>query len=89
MLSVPAGGGVGLEQNIVAFNNLCFHQRGPLEGQFQGHLGVADPLPAAIASQVAGTKRIHGQSVAKAAHKPRKMRWNQELRVAKPPNNWG
>ncbi len=45
MLNEPAGGGVGPEQNIVAFNSVCTHQGGPLAGQFQGDKGIAGPCP--------------------------------------------
>ncbi len=44
-LSERAGGGVGPDQNIVAFNASCTHQGGPLSGQFHGDLGVAGPCP--------------------------------------------
>ena len=44
-LNEPAGGGVGPEQNVVAFNSFCTHQGGPLAGQFHGDLGVAGPCP--------------------------------------------
>ena len=45
MLDEPAGGGVGPDDNIVAFNSLCPHQGGPLAGQFHGDKGVAGPCP--------------------------------------------
>lgn len=45
MLAEPAGGGVGPDQNVVAFNTACSHQGGPLTGQFHGDLGVAGPCP--------------------------------------------
>ena len=44
-LNEPAGGGVGPDQNVVAFNSLCTHQGGPLAGQFHGDRGVAGPCP--------------------------------------------
>ncbi len=44
-LSEPAGGGVGPEQNVVAFNSFCTHQGGPLAGRVRGDLGVAGPCP--------------------------------------------
>jgi len=44
-LNEPAGGGVGPEQNVVAFNSFCPHQGGPLAGQFHEDLGVAGPCP--------------------------------------------
>ncbi len=45
MLDEPAGGGVGPEQNVVAFNSLCTHQGTSLSGQFHGDIGVAGPCP--------------------------------------------
>ena len=44
-LSEPAGGGVGPDQNIVAFNNYCTHQGTPLQGAIKGDIGVAGPCP--------------------------------------------
>jgi len=44
-LSEPAGGGVGPEHSVVAFNSFCTHQGGPLVGRVQGDLGVAGPCP--------------------------------------------
>ncbi len=44
-LSEPAGGGVGPEQNVVAFNSFCTHQGGPLAGRVHGDLSVAGPCP--------------------------------------------
>lgn len=45
MLNERAGGGIGPEQNVVAFNSFCTHQGGPLAGQFQGQKGIAGPCP--------------------------------------------
>ena len=45
MLNERAGGGIGPEQNVVAFNSFCTHQGGPLAGQFQGEKGIAGPCP--------------------------------------------
>ncbi len=44
-LPEPAGGGVGPEADVVAFNSFCTHQGGPLAGQFHPELGVAGPCP--------------------------------------------
>ncbi|MGB3715176.1 MAG: arsenate reductase (azurin) small subunit [Candidatus Promineifilaceae bacterium] len=44
-LSEPAGGGVGPDQDVVAFNSFCPHQGGPLTGQFHDDIGVAGPCP--------------------------------------------
>ncbi len=44
-LGEPAGGGVGPDQNVVAFNSFCTHQGGPLTGQVHGEIGVAGPCP--------------------------------------------
>jgi arsenite oxidase small subunit len=45
MLNEPAGGGIGRENNVVAFNSFCTHQGGPLAGQFHADSGVAGPCP--------------------------------------------
>jgi len=45
MLNEPAGGGIGPDKNVVAFNSFCTHQGGPLAGQFHTDLGVAGPCP--------------------------------------------
>jgi arsenite oxidase small subunit len=45
MLDEPAGGGVGPDNNVVAFNTFCPHQGGPLSEQFHGDIGVAGPCP--------------------------------------------
>ncbi|MBI4787302.1 MAG: arsenate reductase (azurin) small subunit [Chloroflexi bacterium] len=44
-LGVPAGGGIGPEQDVVAFNNLCAHQGGPLTGKFNAKHQVLGPCP--------------------------------------------
>jgi arsenite oxidase small subunit len=44
-LNEPAGGGVGPDNDVVAFNTFCPHQGGPLSEQFQGDVGVAGPCP--------------------------------------------
>jgi arsenite oxidase small subunit len=44
-LGKPAGGGVGPDSDIVAFNSFCTHQGGPLAGKFQADPGVAGPCP--------------------------------------------
>ena len=35
-LGVPAGGGIGKDRDVVAFNNFCTHQGGVLSGTYQG-----------------------------------------------------
>jgi arsenite oxidase small subunit len=45
MLEEPAGGGIGPDNNVVAFNSFCTHQGGPLAGQFHTDIGVAGPCP--------------------------------------------
>lgn len=35
-LGVPAGGGIGPEHDVVAFNNFCTHQGGDLSGTYKG-----------------------------------------------------
>lgn len=44
-LGEAAGGGVGPDQDIVAFNSFCTHQGGPLVGKFNTAAGVAGPCP--------------------------------------------
>ncbi len=44
-LAERAGGGIGPDQNVVAFNSFCTHQGGPLAGQFHDDIGVAGPCP--------------------------------------------
>jgi len=44
-LGVPAGGGVGPGQEIVAFSMLCTHMGGPLAGQYRGQYKVLGPCP--------------------------------------------
>lgn len=44
-LGVPAGGGLGREQDIVAFNQQCTHQGGPLDGTFKPQHQVLGPCP--------------------------------------------
>ncbi len=44
-LREPAGGGVGPDANVVAFNSFCTHQGGPLVDQIHADLGVAGPCP--------------------------------------------
>ncbi len=44
-LGQRAGGGVGPNRDIVAFNSFCTHQGGPLAGLFRADLGVAGPCP--------------------------------------------
>lgn len=44
-LGVPAGGGVGPQGDIVAFNTLCTHMGGPLGGTYKGAYKVLGPCP--------------------------------------------
>lgn len=44
-LGQPAGGGVGPEQDIVAFNALCTHQGGSLRGLYNSEHRVVGPCP--------------------------------------------
>lgn len=44
-LGRPAGGGIGPDSDVVAFNAFCTHQGGPLAGQFRADPGVAGPCP--------------------------------------------
>lgn len=40
-----AGGGVGPDQDVVAFNAFCTHMGGSLQGAYQGQHKVAGPCP--------------------------------------------
>jgi len=44
-LGVPAGGGGGPDQDIVAFSTFCTHMGGPLAGQYRGQYKVLGPCP--------------------------------------------
>lgn len=44
-LGQPAGGGIGPDADIVAFNSYCTHMGGPLTGTFDAEQGVAGPCP--------------------------------------------
>ena len=44
-LNEPAGGGIGPDENIVAFNSFCTHMGGPLAGTFKADQGVVGPCP--------------------------------------------
>ncbi|MBC8269395.1 MAG: arsenate reductase (azurin) small subunit [Rhodospirillaceae bacterium] len=35
-LGVEGGGGIGVDRDVVAFNNTCTHQGGPLSGTYKG-----------------------------------------------------
>jgi len=44
-LGRPAGGGVGPERDVVAFNYLCTHMGGPLQGQYKAQYKIIGPCP--------------------------------------------
>ena len=44
-LGAPASGGVGSEQDIVAFSTLCTHMGGPLAGRYKSQEKVLGPCP--------------------------------------------
>ena len=44
-LGQPAGGGIGPDEDIVAFNSYCTHMGGPLAGLFKAPEGIAGPCP--------------------------------------------
>ena len=44
-LGVPAGGGIGPDADIVAFNAICTHQGGPLDGTYQPGDKALGPCP--------------------------------------------
>jgi arsenite oxidase small subunit len=49
-LGVPAGGGVGPEQDVVAFNTLCPHMGGPLAGTYKSEHKGLGPCPLHLTS---------------------------------------
>lgn len=44
-LGVPAGGGVGSEDDVVAFNQQCTHMGGPMQGTYKPVHQVLGPCP--------------------------------------------
>ncbi len=44
-LGVPAGGGIGPDRDVVAFNYTCTHQGGPLQETYQGATKSLGPCP--------------------------------------------
>ncbi|MBC3884115.1 arsenate reductase (azurin) small subunit [Undibacterium sp. FT31W] len=44
-LGVEAGGGVGVQKDIVAFNQQCTHMGGPLDGTYKQEHQVLGPCP--------------------------------------------
>jgi arsenite oxidase small subunit len=44
-LGKPAGGGIGSDADVVAFNTLCTHMGGPLDGTFQPDDQALGPCP--------------------------------------------
>lgn len=44
-LGAPAGGGIGAEQDVVAFNQQCTHMGGPLHGSYKAEHQVFGPCP--------------------------------------------
>lgn len=44
-LGVPAGGGVGPDKDIVAFNTLCTHMGGPMAGTYKEEYKALGPCP--------------------------------------------
>ncbi len=44
-LGTPAGGGVGREGDIVAFNQQCTHMGGPLDGTYKDQYQALGPCP--------------------------------------------
>lgn len=44
-LGVEAGGGIGSQQDIVAFNQQCTHMGGPLDGTYKPEHQVLGPCP--------------------------------------------
>ena len=44
-LGVPAGGGIGPDQDVVAFNQQCTHMGGPMQGTYKDAYQVLGPCP--------------------------------------------
>ncbi len=44
-LGAPAGGGVGKDKDIVAFNQQCTHMGGPMQGSYKDRYQVLGPCP--------------------------------------------
>lgn len=44
-LGVPAGGGIGESHDIVAFNQLCTHMGGPMDGTYKDAHQMLGPCP--------------------------------------------
>jgi arsenite oxidase small subunit len=44
-LGVPAGGGVGPDADVIAFNQQCTHMGGPLQGTYKAAYQVLGPCP--------------------------------------------
>lgn len=44
-LGAPAGGGIGPDADVVAFNLQCSHMGGPLHGSFKAQLQMLGPCP--------------------------------------------
>ncbi len=44
-MGVPAGGGIGPDSDVVAFNYTCTHQGGPMQGTYQGADKALGPCP--------------------------------------------
>lgn len=42
-LGIPAGGGIGPEQDVIAFNSQCTHMGAPMSGNYQGQHQVLGP----------------------------------------------
>lgn len=44
-LGAPAGGGIGPEKDVVAFNQQCTHMGGPLDGTYKANHQALGPCP--------------------------------------------
>ncbi|MBI4755069.1 MAG: arsenate reductase (azurin) small subunit [Betaproteobacteria bacterium] len=44
-VGAPAGGGIGPEKDVVAFNQQCTHMGGPLEGTYKAKYQALGPCP--------------------------------------------
>lgn len=49
-LGRKAGGGIGPEQDVVAFNSLCTHMGGDLSGEYDKRYKIAGPCPEHLTS---------------------------------------
>lgn len=44
-MGMPSGGGIGQDQDVIAFNSLCPHMGGPMVGTYKADDGALGPCP--------------------------------------------